>query len=148
MTATIETTVVDLATLQAEAARLAEMIRAAKAAERAAKAEATRASAKLAAQIRREEFGETRGRPENTGTFDNKWGIVEGLKLIAAKDGFYHYADRGAQVSRILTLQLMEKGFVETHKAKVTEGPGRAKLFYRLTGKGKSYLALSKNWKA
>jgi hypothetical protein len=87
------------------------------------------------------------GRPENTGVFDDKWGIIEGLRLIADKNGFYHYADRGAAVSRVLTLQLVERGYVETHEAKVTEGPGRKKKFYRLTGKGRSYLALSKNWK-
>jgi hypothetical protein len=84
------------------------------------------------------------GRPE---IFGDKWGIVEALNIIKAADGFYHYAAKGAAVSRVLTLQLVEKGFVETHKAKVTEGPGRAKIFYRLTGKARAYLALSARWK-
>lgn len=88
------------------------------------------------------------GRPEGTGVLDDKWGKVEALNIIAAKDGMYHYAEKGAPVSRVLTLQLVDKGFVETHKVKVTDGPGRAKKFYKLTGKGRSYLALSKNWKA
>lgn len=87
------------------------------------------------------------GRPEGTGVLDDKWGKVEALGIIAAKDGFYHYADKGAPVSRMFTLKLVDAGFVETHKVKVTDGPGRAKKFYKLTGKGRSYLALSKNWK-
>lgn len=87
------------------------------------------------------------GRPEGTGVLDDKWGKVEALRIIAEKNGFYHYAERGAPVSRVLTLKLVDAGFVEIHKAKVTEGPGAPKKFYKLTGKGKSYLALSKNWK-
>ena len=110
---------------------------------------AERKAAHAAERAEMAERGELKavGRPENTGTFDDKWGIVEGLRLITAKDGFYHYDDRGAAVSRVLTLQLVERGLVETHKAKVTEGPGRAKMFYRLTGKGKGYLGLSARWK-
>ena len=110
---------------------------------------AERAAAHAAERAEMAERGELKavGRPENTGTFDDKWGIVEGLKLIAAKDGFYHYDDVGAAVSRVLTLQLVERGLVETHKAKVTAGPGRAKMFYRLTGKGRGYVGLSARWK-
>ena len=87
------------------------------------------------------------GRPEGTGVLDDKWGKVEALNIIAAKDGLYHYAAKGAPISRVLTLKLVEGGFVESHKIKVTDGPGRAKKFYKLTGKGKSFIALSKNWK-
>ncbi len=121
--------------------QISEMIGTKRVAERAAQRAAERAEMA--------ERGELKavGRPENTGTFDDKWGIVEGLKLIAAKDGFYHYDDVGAAVSRVLTLQLVERGLVETHKAKVTEGPGRAKMFYRLTGKGRGYVGLSARWK-
>ena len=133
----------------AKAAKAAE-VAAAKAAVRAAKLaerNATKMTARAQLAAIRLETGSTVGRPENTGTFDNKWGIVEGLKLIAAKDGFYHYNDVGAAVSRVLTLQLVARGLVETHKAKLIEGPGRAKLFYRLTGKGRGYMALSARWK-
>ena len=87
------------------------------------------------------------GRPDGTGVLDDKWGRVEALNIIAAKEGMYHYADKGAPVSRVLTLKLVEKGYVEPHKVKVTDGPGRAKKFYKLTGKCRSYLALSRNWK-
>ena len=122
--------------------QIAEMIGTKRAAERKAAHAAERAEMA--------ERGELKavGRPENTGTFDDKWGIVEGLRLIAAKDGFYHYDDVGAAVSRVLTLQLVERGLVETHKAKVTAGPGRAKMFYRLTGKGKGYLGIASRWKS
>jgi hypothetical protein len=84
------------------------------------------------------------GRPE---IFGDKWGIVEALKIINDANGFYHYDQPKAAVSRFLTLQLVDKGFLEIHKAKVTQGPGRAKMFYRLTGKGRAYLALSARWK-
>lgn len=87
------------------------------------------------------------GRPEGTGVLDDKWGKVEALNIIAEKNDMYHYADRGASVSRVLTLKLVDLGYVEPHKVKVTEGRGAPKKFYKLTGKGKSYLALSKRWK-
>lgn len=92
--------------------------------------------------------GETRGRPEGTATFDDKWGVIEGLKLIAAANGQYHYNDAGAAVSRVLTLQLVDRGYVEAVKVPNKEGQrGRAKLVYRVAGKGRSYLALSAKWK-
>lgn len=92
--------------------------------------------------------GETRGRPEGTATFDDKWGIVEGLKIIMAANGQYHYNDAGAAVSRVLTLQLVERGYVKAVKVPNAEGQrGRAKMVYQVTGKGKSYLALSAKWK-
>ena len=143
-TATLDLTVLENMSVDALVSlkeTIAEMIGAKRAADRAAKRAAERAEAA--------ERGELKpvGRPDNTGVLDDKWGVVEALQLIAAKDGFYHYDDRGAAVSRVLTLQLVERGLVETHKAKVTEGPGRAKMFYRLTGKGKGYLGLSARWK-
>lgn len=144
-----ETAAVDLSVLETMSVdalvdlkeKIAEMIGTKRAAERAAKRAAERAE--LA------ERGELKpvGRPDNTGVLDDKWGVAEALKLIAAKDGFYHYDDVGAAVSRVLTLQLMERGLVETHKAKVTAGPGRAKMFYRLTVKGKEYRRNSNLWK-
>jgi len=86
------------------------------------------------------------GRPEGTGVLDTSAGKAEALNIIGAKAGMYHYAAKGAPVSRVLTLQLVDAGLVETHKVKVTDGPGRATKFYKLTGKGRSYLALSKTW--
>jgi hypothetical protein len=79
--------------------------------------------------------------------FSDKWGIIDAISTIGAANGRYHYNTDGATVSRVLTLQLVKLGFVEAYKEKVTEGRGRAKMFYRLTGKGKSYLALSARWK-
>lgn len=144
-----ETAAVDLSVLETMSVdalvdlkeKIAEMIGTKRAAERAAKRAAERAEMA--------ERGELKpvGRPDNTGVLDDKWGVAEALKLIAAKDGLYHYDDRGAAVSRVLTLQLMERGLVETHKIKVTDGPGRAKMFYRLTGKGRGYLGLAARWK-
>lgn len=88
------------------------------------------------------------GRPVGTGTLDDKWGVVEALKIITdTPEGLYHPASDRAPVSRALTIKLVDKGYVEPVDIKVTEGRGRAKRFYKLTGKGKSYLALSKNWK-
>jgi hypothetical protein len=87
------------------------------------------------------------GRPEGTGVLDDIKGRALALRMIAEKNGFYHYADRGAPVSRVLTLQLVQSGLVTTHKAKVTEGPGRAKLFYKLTEKGSGVLRFTKHWK-
>ena len=89
-------------------------------------------------------------RKENPGRkpkYSDKWGIIDSITAIGATDGRYHYNMDDAKVSRVLTLQLVELGFVEAYKDKVTEGRGRAKMFYRLTGKGKSYLALSSRWK-
>jgi len=79
--------------------------------------------------------------------FSDKWGIVEALSHINGYNGHYHYDNVGANVSRVLTLQLVELEYLETFKEKVTQGRGRAKMFYRLTGKGKGYLALSARWK-
>jgi hypothetical protein len=79
--------------------------------------------------------------------FSDKWGIVSALTSINEYNGRYHYDNDGAKVSRVLTLQLVELGYLETFKEKVTQGRGRAKMFYRLTGKGKSYLALAARWK-
>lgn len=124
-----------------------EADKAAKIAAKVAKIEA-KAAAKMEAAKLRAELGETRGRPEGTATFDNKWGIVEGLKIIEAHNGQYHYNNVGAQVSRVLTLQLVDRGYVVAEKLPNAEGQrGRAKLVYKLTGKGRSYLALSAKWK-
>lgn len=90
-------------------------------------------------------------RHENPGrkpTFSDKWNIIDALVEIRAADlERYHYNNDGATLSRVHVLQLVEMGFVETFKLKVTEGRGRAKTFYKVSGKGKSQIALSKRWK-
>lgn len=87
------------------------------------------------------------GRPEGTGVLDEAKGRALAVRMIAEKNGMYHYAAPGAPVSRVLTLKLVDQGLVEAHKVKTTDGPGRAKKFYKLTGKGRSLLAFSRNWK-
>lgn len=87
------------------------------------------------------------GRPTGTGTFDDKWGIVEGLRIVQnAPEGMYHPAKEGAQMSRVLTLKLAEMGYLKTVEVK-GEGRGRPAKFFTLSGKGKSYLTLSRRWK-
>ena len=122
----------------------------AKIAAKVAKIEA-KAAAKQQAAIIRAAKGETRGRPDGTATFDNKWAIVEGLRLINEanqENGHYHYNDVGAACSRTLTLQLVDRGYLEAVKMEKSDGErGRAKLSYRLTNKGKTYLTFSARWK-
>jgi predicted ArsR family transcriptional regulator len=43
--------------------------------------------------------------------------------------------------------RLVEMGFLVKNKVKKTPGRGRLAVEYTLTGKGKSYVNLSKNWK-
>lgn len=87
------------------------------------------------------------GRPPHTGTFDNKWGIVEGLRIVQnAPDGMYHPAQDRAPMSRVLTLKLVDMGYLTPVKVK-GEGRGRPAIFYTLAGKGRSYLKLSERWK-
>lgn len=88
------------------------------------------------------------GRPKGTGTFDDKWGIVEGLRIIQdAPDGLYHpVKNERAAMSRTLTVKLVDMGYVTTTEVK-GEGRGRPTKYFTLTGKGKSYLSLSKRWK-
>ncbi len=43
--------------------------------------------------------------------------------------------------------RLTEMGFLVKNKVKKTAGRGRMAVEYTLTGKGKSYVNLSKNWK-
>lgn len=87
------------------------------------------------------------GRPRGTGTFDDKWGIVEGLRVINnAPDGMYHPKQERAAMSRTLTLKLVDMGYVKPVEVK-GEGRGRPAKFYTLSGKGKSYLKLSERWK-
>lgn len=49
--------------------------------------------------------------------------------------------------SRYLTYKLVHKGLVEVKKVKTTNGRGAPRAVFVVTGKGRSYIALSKNWK-
>ena len=75
----------------------------------------------------------TRGRKA---VFADKFAVVEALKNLK----------EGNTVSRYLTLKLAERGFVEVETVK-GEGRGRPRVNYKVTGKGRSYVALSANWK-
>ena len=72
----------------------------------------------------------TRGRKA---VFADKFAVVEALKNIT-------------DVSRYLALKLAERGFIEVETVK-GEGRGRPRVVYKVTGKGRGYVALSKNWK-
>ena len=76
-----------------------------------------------------------KGRPA---IFANKEAIIIALRAIKGEEK--------AEVSRFLKLQLVERGFVTTNDVK-TGGRGRPAKQYVLTGKGKTYLNFSKNWK-
>jgi predicted ArsR family transcriptional regulator len=73
---------------------------------------------------------ETRGRKPAFGTAKQ---IAEALESIQAE----------TFKSRYLTLQLVKLGLVETY-TEALPGRGRPKVKYRLTGKGRGQLALSK----
>jgi predicted ArsR family transcriptional regulator len=68
--------------------------------------------------------------------FRDNYAIVEVLEAIAA----------GMTKSRYLTLQLVQMGFVKPVTVK-TEGRGRPRVVYEVTGKGRGRIALAKNWK-
>lgn len=92
--------------------------------------------------------GERDRRHDNPGRpaiFDDKWGIVEGLKIVRDA-GEYHPNSDNAPMSRTLTLKLVDMGYVQSVDVK-GEGRGRPKKAYVLTGKAKTYLANSKRWK-
>lgn len=67
--------------------------------------------------------------------FEDKFSVVDNLTEFDQ-----------TKLSRYLKEQLVEKGFLKTETVKLT-GAGRPKIVYVLTGKARSYVALSKNWK-
>jgi hypothetical protein len=70
-----------------------------------------------------------------TPTFSNRTKLVETLNSIK----------NGEDVSRFLCLQLVDLGYVTTETEKHA-GRGRPMIHYVLSGKGRGYLALAKNW--
>jgi predicted transcriptional regulator len=75
------------------------------------------------------------GRPA---IFTDKSAVVTALRAISGQER--------VEVSRFLKLQLIDRGFLTTEDVK-TGGRGRPSKKYILTGKGKTYLNFSKNWK-
>lgn len=83
--------------------------------------------------------------PGRPAIFGDKWGIVEGLKIVRDA-GEYMPTAADAPMSRTLTLKLVDMGYIQSIDIK-GEGRGRPKKAYTLTGKAKTYLANSKRWK-
>ena len=105
--------------------------------------------ADVAADLRLTADGTIDRRFQNPGRpriFDDKWGIIEGLKIVADSDKGIYTLGENAPMSRPLTLQLVELGYLEIVKLESTTR-GRKPHGYRLTGKARSYLSLSKRWK-
>lgn len=50
------------------------------------------------------------------------------------------------KVSYYIANQLVDAGYVEVTKVKMTDGVGRKSNVYKPTGKGRGFIALSKNW--
>lgn len=75
-----------------------------------------------------------RGRKE---VFADKFAVVDMLERVK---------ETGMGDSRYLTLKLAEMGYVEAEEVK-SEGRGRPRKVYKLTGKGRGRLGLAKNWK-
>lgn len=68
--------------------------------------------------------------------FENSKTVAKALRAVR---------DNGLYKSRFLTLKLVERGFVEA--VNMPSGfRGRPRVNYVLTGKGRGYVALSKNW--
>jgi hypothetical protein len=82
--------------------------------------------------------------PGRPAIFDDKWGIVEGLKIV--RDAGLYHPKSDSPMSRQLTLKLVDMGYAQPVEIK-GEGVGRPRKAYTLTGKARSYLALSKRWK-
>ena len=74
--------------------------------------------------------------------FDNDKNIIEALAEIETANGEYHPNNDGATVSRVLSLQLLERGLLQVQdSAETREGKrGRAKRVFSLTSQGKSLL--------
>jgi len=75
-----------------------------------------------------------RGRKE---VFADKFAVVDMLERVK---------ESGMGESRYLTLKLVEMGYVEAEDVK-SEGRGRPRKIYKLTGKGRGRIGLAKNWK-
>ena len=69
--------------------------------------------------------------------FADKFAVVDMLERVK---------ETGMGDTRYLTLKLVEMGYVEAEDVK-SEGRGRPRKVYKLTGKGRGRLGLAKNWK-
>ena len=63
-----------------------------------------------------------------------------------AKVAFLEALANGDLKSRYLALQLVEQGLVASETIK-SAGRGRPRVEYKVTGKGRGYMALARNWK-
>lgn len=74
----------------------------------------------------------------NKAKMENKFWIVDSLTAIQEGEG--------TKVSYYHKRKLVNRGFLEVNHIK-GDGRGRPSVVYALAGKGRSYLALAKNWK-
>jgi len=77
----------------------------------------------------------------NKSKLENKWWIVDRLKVINGDDDA-----KDLKISYYHKKILVERGFVAVENLK-GEGRGRPTSIYKLSGKGRGYLALSTKWK-
>lgn len=76
--------------------------------------------------------------------FDNRDNIVNSLIEIDEADGEYHFNNSGSTLSRVLVMQLIDRGLVEARDSnEPREGRGRPKKFYLLTARGNSLVELA-----
>lgn len=76
--------------------------------------------------------------------FDNRDNIVNSLIEIDEADGEYHFNNSGSTLSRVLVMQLIDRGLVEARdSSEPREGRGRPKKVYLLTARGNSLVELA-----
>ncbi len=68
--------------------------------------------------------------------FANKFNVIDALTAVQT----------GNFKSRHLTMKLIDMGLVEAVTVK-SEGRGRPRVLFQVTGKGRGRIALAKNWK-
>jgi len=76
--------------------------------------------------------------------FDNRENIVNSLIEIDEADGEYQFNNSGSTLSRVLVMQLIDRGFVEARDSTAPrEGRGRPQKVYVLTARGNSLVDLA-----
>lgn len=65
--------------------------------------------------------------------------------VFNSKKNIVEHLSNPENISRYLAIQLCQLGYMEMESVK-GEGPGRPNIKYVVSGKGRSLLALSKQW--
>lgn len=74
----------------------------------------------------------------NKAKMENKFWVVDTLEGML---------EGTVKPSRHLLIQLERGGFVQSKEVKTTVGRGRGRRVWEVSGKGRSRIALAKNWK-